>query len=224
MKEGDQRYTIGAEKLTSADFRSDSGRASRQLLRIKQPADNHNGGTLLFGPDGYLYIGMGDGGPQEDPLGHSQNLSQLLGKILRIDVDQYDANYQYGIPDDNPFAYSSDPEVRREIWAAGLRAPWRMSFDPVAGDLWVGDVGQVRFEEVTIVRSGENHGWNIYEGFETCSNRYHRDEETYVPPILRMVANMEFQSPAIMSFVETNNHPFMEHTSSGILNRDEFGL
>ena len=183
MKEGGQRYTIVVEKSTSADFRSDSGHASRQLLRIKQPADNHNGGTLLFGPDGYLYIGMGDGGPQEDPLGHSQNLSQLLGKILRIDVDQYDAKYQYGIPDDNPLAYSSDPEVRREIWAVGLREPWRMSFDPITGDLWVGDVGQVRFEEVTIVRSGENHGWNIYEGFEIFSNRYHRDEETYVPPI-----------------------------------------
>ena len=183
MIEEGQRYTIVVEKLTSENFRSDSGRASRQLLKIKQPADNHNGGTLLFGPDGYLYIGMGDGGPQEDPLGHSQNLSQLLGKILRIDVDQHDANYQYGIPADNPFVDLSDPEVRREIWVVGLREPWRMSFDPITGDLWVGDVGQVRFEEVTIVRSGENHGWNIYEGFEIFSSRYRRDEETYVPPI-----------------------------------------
>ena len=182
MEEG-QRYTIVVEKLASENFLSDSGRASRQLLRIEQPADNHNGGTLLFGPDGYLYIGMGDGGPQEDPLGHSQNLGQLLGKILRIDVDQYNANHQYGIPDDNPFSDSSDPEIRREIWAVGLREPWRMSFDPLTGDLWAGDVGQVRFEEVTIIRSGENHGWNIYEGFEIFSSRYRQDETTYVSPI-----------------------------------------
>jgi len=108
-------------------------------------------------------------------------LTTHLGKILRIDVDHTDAGLPYAIPVDNPFR--DRPDVRPEIWASGFREPWRFSFDTVTGDLWVGDVGQDRVEEVAIVRRGENHGWNVYEGFEPFSNRYRKDGAAYIPPI-----------------------------------------
>ncbi len=107
---------------------------------------NHTGGGIQFGPDGFLYIGMGDTGPQGDPQGHGQDLTLHLGKMLRIDVDHQDPGLAYAIPADNPFRDRAD--ARPEIWAYGLREPWRFSFDPVTGDLWVGDVGQDRIEEV----------------------------------------------------------------------------
>ena len=178
-----RRFTLVVERLAGQDFMSDSAQPSQELLRIEQPADNHNGGTILFGPDGYLYIGMGDGGPQEDPLGRSQDLSQLLGKILRIDVDRLTEGKPYGIPPDNPWVDDAVPGRMGEIWAIGMREPWRMSFDSLTQDLWVGDVGQVRFEEITIVRAGENHGWNVYEGFELFSRQFRRDTTIYIPPV-----------------------------------------
>jgi glucose/arabinose dehydrogenase len=110
-----------------------------------------------------------------------ETASTHLGKILRIDVDHTDAGLAYAIPAENPFRDRSD--ARPEIWAYGFREPWRFSFDPVTHDLWVGDVGQDRVEEVAIVRRGENHGWNVYEGFEPFSNRYRREGESYVPPV-----------------------------------------
>ncbi len=128
------------------------------LLVMPQPYGNHNGGMVAFGPDGFLYIGMGDGGAGGDPEDRGQNSQELLGKILRIDIDQGDP---YGIPPDNPFAKSGG---RPEIYATGFRNPWRFSFDRQTHTLWVGDVGQNSWEEVSIVKNGENHGWRFMEG------------------------------------------------------------
>jgi glucose/arabinose dehydrogenase len=127
---------------------------------------------------------MGDGGPQEDPEGKAQDLSRFEGSLLRIDVDREEEGRAYGIPGDNPFAGGDPAQGRPEIFAYGLRQPWRFSFDPANGDLWVGDVGQNRFEEVCIVRSGENHGWNIHEGFALFSTKYRRDKAKYIPPVV----------------------------------------
>ena len=132
------------------------------LLTIPQPFANHNGGQLQFGPDGNLYIGMGDGGSGGDPLNNGQNLGTLLGKILRIDVD---GAFPYAVPPDNPFL--STPGARPEIWAYGLRNPWRFSFDRQTGDFFIGDVGQDSFEEVDFQPAasagGENYGWRLME-------------------------------------------------------------
>jgi putative heme-binding domain-containing protein len=156
----------------------DSGKTSRVLLKIISVAEDHSGGCVQFGPDGFLYIVMGDTGPHNDPGGHSQNGALLLGKLLRIDVD---GGQPYAIPADNPFV--GDPLVRPEIWASGFRNPWRFSFDRSTGDLWLADVGQDRVEEVAIVKRGENHGWNVYEGFEAFSNQYRKATETYTMPV-----------------------------------------
>jgi glucose/arabinose dehydrogenase len=133
------------------------------LLKIDQPYANHNGGLVLFGPDNYLYIGMGDGGSGGDPQGNGQNRQALLGKMLRIDVDNGDP---YGIPRDNPWPTGGD--ARPEVWAYGLRNPWRFSFDRATGDLYIADVGQGEYEEIDIQRAGsaagQNYGWNIAEG------------------------------------------------------------
>ena len=136
------------------------------LLEIPQPYSNHNGGQIAFGPDGMLYIAMGDGGAGGDPHNNSQNPHTLLGAILRIDVSRTEGDRRYGIPPDNPYA-KSPKDGRGEIWAIGLRNPWRFSFDPTTGLLWTGDVGQDRFEEIAIVRRGDNHGWRPMEG-HTC--------------------------------------------------------
>jgi glucose/arabinose dehydrogenase len=127
------------------------------LLKIQQPYTNHNGGALAFGPDGYLYLGMGDGGGSGDPFGNAQNTNNLLGKILRIDVDH---GNPYIIPSDNPFG--------NEVWAYGLRNPWRISFDRINGDLWIADVGEATWEEINYLPAGSpggiNFGWSIMEG------------------------------------------------------------
>ena len=173
--------TLIWERTANAEGTSDSGAAARLVLKLDAVTNVHYGGSLAFGPDGFLYIGMGDTGPQEDPEGHAQNTHLLLGKILRIDVDKRDPGKQYAVPSDNPFVAKSG--FRPEIWAYGLREPWRFSFDPLTNDLWVGDVGQDRYEEVDLVRRGENYGWNVYEGFEPFSNQYRRDGESYIPPV-----------------------------------------
>lgn len=134
----------------------------RELLVIEQPYQNHNGGQLAFGPDGFLYIGMGDGGSANDPLNSGQRLDTLLGKLLRIDVDAR-GERPYGIPPDNPFVGVEG--ARPEIWAYGLRNPWRFSFDRERPErLFVADVGQNRWEEVHLVRRGDNCGWRLFEG------------------------------------------------------------
>jgi putative heme-binding domain-containing protein len=171
------------ERQATADLSRDAGGPSRRLLEIHQDTDLHWGGMLAFGPDNYLYIGAGDGGPQEDPDGHSQDLSVLLGSILRIDVDRKTEERAYGIPATNPYR-DGGGGARPEIWASGLRMPWRFSFDPATDDLWVGDIGQNLFENVRIVRLGENHGWNVYEGFTKFSDLYRRRDVEYTPPVV----------------------------------------
>jgi len=152
------------------------------LLHIGQPYSNHNGGQLAFGPDGYLYIGMGDGGAANDPHGHGQDPGSLLGKLLRIDVEHADDAQPYGVPKDNPFV--SKKEYRPEIWALGLRNPWRFSFDADRGTLWLADVGQDRVEEIDIIRKGGNYGWNIMEG-DICTQAVNSrcDPSGFEPPI-----------------------------------------
>ncbi len=135
--------------------------SEKVLLRVKQPFSNHNGGSIEFGPDGFLYISLGDGGSARDPHGNGQNLETLLGSILRIDVDHKDEGLDYSIPEDNPFVDVEN--ARPEIWALGLRNVWRFSFDRKTGDLWAADVGQDKIEEVSIVKRGGNYGWNRYE-------------------------------------------------------------
>jgi putative heme-binding domain-containing protein len=181
LEEG-QIATVLIERKASADGRKDSGEASRRLMKIVCVTQNHTGGYITFGPDGFLYLGMGDTGPQQDPNGHGQDFGLLLGKMLRIDVDRRDPGLAYAIPADNPLRGKTG--ARPEIWAWGFREPWRFSFDPLNGDLWVGDVGQNRVEEVTLVRRGENHGWNVFEAFEPHSNKYRREGEVFVPPVM----------------------------------------
>lgn len=132
------------------------------ILEIPQPYPNHNGGQITFGPDGYLYLGLGDGGGGGDPQGNGQNLGALLGKILRINVRNATSGVKYRIPPDNPFANVTG--TRGEIWAYGLRNPWRFSFDNKTGLLWAADVGQNNYEEIDIIKKGGNYGWNIMEG------------------------------------------------------------
>ena len=152
------RYTVTDSDPAQADENS-----GLVLLEINQPFANHNGGQLAFGKDGFLYIGLGDGGSAGDPSGNAQNRVFLLGKILRIDVDSPAAGINYGIPADNPFA-GNTLGYREEIYAYGFRNPWRFSFDQATGKLWVADVGQDQMEEIDLVEKGKNYGWNIMEG------------------------------------------------------------
>ena len=157
------RQTIISRFKASTDInRADKG-SETVLMRIDQPYSNHNGGQLSFGPDGFLYISLGDGGSGGDPQNHAQNLSSFLGKILRIDVDHTSEGLNYSIPADNPFKVNS-PDFKGEIYAYGLRNVWRFSFDPVTKILWGADVGQNSWEEIDLIEKGGNYGWRCYEG------------------------------------------------------------
>lgn len=156
------------------------------LIKIEQPSPIHKGGTLLFGPDGFLYISSGDGGPRLDPHNRGQSLNTLLGKILRIDVDRIDPEYpdkKYAIPPDNPFV--GQKNAAPEIFAYGLRNPWRFSIDPVTGFIFAGDVGQEAREEIDFIEKGKNYGWRVMEG-NICTPEIKQKCEPngLMPPIL----------------------------------------
>lgn len=157
--DGGQLKTVVAEYRASSSDANVADVRETVILEFNQPFANHNGGHLAFGPDGYLYIATGDGGSGGDPQGNGQNKNTWLGKILRIDVDRA---FPYAIPPDNPLAGVSN--VKQEIWAYGLRNPWRFSFDRSGGRLFAGDVGQNAWEEIDIVTKGGNYGWNVMEG------------------------------------------------------------
>jgi glucose/arabinose dehydrogenase len=151
------RFRVDKKSPNRADPKSEE-----ELLRVPRPFWNHDGGTLAFGPDGYLYVVLGDGGKANDPFGNGQNLRTLLGKVLRIDVDHKEDGKNYAIPKDNPFL--DYPHARGEIWAFGLRNVWRLAFDRKTGACWAADVGQDLWEEVNILVAGGNYGWNLREG------------------------------------------------------------
>jgi len=155
------QISIISEFQVSDDPNKADASSERVLMRVEQPFWNHNGGTIEFGPDGYLYIGLGDGGSGNDPFGNAQNLNVLLGSILRIDVNSKSNGKEYGIPADNPFVGQKD--AQSEIYAYGFRNMWRFSFDRETGKLWCADVGQNLWEEIDIVEKGGNYGWNLKE-------------------------------------------------------------
>ncbi len=169
------RFTVSTDDPNQADPESE-----QVILEVEQPWGNHNGSTVLFGPDGYLYISLGDGGAANDPLNSGQDLSTLLGTILRIDVNRTEGDKAYAIPPDNPFVDRAG--ARPEIWAWGLRNVWRMSFDRVTGDLWAGDVGQNRWEEIHLIEKGGNYGWRIREGTHSFFDE--PTTETLIDPVV----------------------------------------
>jgi len=178
--------TVIARATVGADPDVADAASLTSILHVDQPFANHNGGQLAFGPDGYLYIGLGDGGSGGDPFGNGQDRETLLGKILRIDVSSPGASgRRYRIPPGNPFA--DGVAGRPEIWAYGLRNPWRFSFDRSTGDLWIGDVGQDRYEEVDHLTMaggrGANLGWNLMEGLHCYPSGTACRRTGLVPPI-----------------------------------------
>ncbi len=183
----DQNTTVARYSLASNGTRGDE-ESEKVVFWIHQPYANHNGGALAFGPDGYLYIAMGDGGSAGDPQDLAQDKTSYLGKILRIDVDKPDLNkgLLYSSPSSNPFV--EDKTAKSEIWAYGLRNPWRMSFDMVTKDLFIADVGQGGMEEVNVQSSkskgGENYGWRCKEGSQDFNVTNCKKTTEYVDPII----------------------------------------
>ena len=177
-----RRTIISRFALDASDPSLGDPQSEVVLLEIGQPYSNHNGGQIAFGPDGYLYVGMGDGGSGGDPQGHGQDRSTLLGAILRLDIDGGGDENPYSIPPDNPFADNSDG-FREEIYAYGLRNPWRFSFDTLTGELWVADVGQNNWEEIDVVRSGGNYGWKTMEGAHCYSPSSGCNQTGLEPPV-----------------------------------------
>lgn len=176
--------TVVSRFSVTADPNQADPDSEQMVLTQEQPFPNHNGGMIAFGPDNYLYIGLGDGGGQGDPDGNGQRLDTWLGKILRIEVDpDYTDGEPYVVPEDNP--HVDDESARPEIWASGLRNPWRFSFDRETGDLWIADVGQDEFEEVNVIAvtdGGANFGWSEMEG-PSCFASPDCDPLAFVQPV-----------------------------------------
>ncbi len=170
------RFRVSKDDPNRADADSEE-----EIWRLTHPFWNHKGGTIVFGPDGCLYIGLGDGGSANDPHGNGQNLGTQLGSILRIDVDHHDSGKKYAVPKDNPFVGRDD--AQGEIWAYGVRNIWRMAFDRKTGTLWAGDVGQDLWEEIILVRRGGNYGWNLREGMHPFGKTGVDKRDDMVEPI-----------------------------------------
>ncbi len=183
----DHKSILAEYKVSSNADIADPG-SEKIIMEVEQPESNHNGGQLVFGPDGFLYVGLGDGGGAGDEhgsIGNGQDLNTVLGKILRLDIDNTSGpagpKKPYGIPSDNPFV--NNKNARSEIWAFGLRNPWRFSFDRKTGELFCADVGQNKWEEINIIEAGKNYGWRIMEGnhcYDPSTNCVQKD---LVPPI-----------------------------------------
>jgi glucose/arabinose dehydrogenase len=197
------RSVVSEFKVSATDPDKADLSTERIILEVQQPFSNHKGGEVAFGPDGYLYLGLGDGGNGGDPFGSGQNTSVLLAKMLRIDVNstssagrgQRGRKLNYAIPQDNPFAhepYEGPSAARHEIYAYGLRNPWRYSFDRETGDLWVGDVGQDLWEEVDLITPGGNYGWSVREG-----THYYKPGPAgaqYIEPVMEYTHRTDLQS------------------------------
>ncbi len=179
-KDNPRETVVSRFKVSSASAMQADPASEVVLFSFRQPYSNHNGGKVAFGPDGFLYVATGDGGSGGDPQNNGQNKQSWLGKILRVDVNGTEKGH-YSIPKDNPFAGNKDG-LREEIYAWGLRNPWRFSFDE-RGRLWTGDVGQNEIEEIDIVSKGGNYGWRIREADEPFNNRDPKPTETLIDPI-----------------------------------------
>jgi quinoprotein glucose dehydrogenase len=191
-------FSVSTSDPDQADLKSE-----RIILEVPQPFGNHKGGELAFGPDGYLYLGLGDGGAGDDPLGNGQNVATLLAKMLRIDVNSKTENafgdhsrhLEYGIPRDNPFVNEpnhGERGARKEIYALGLRNPWRFSFDRATGALWIGDVGQDLWEEVDLGVKGGNYGWSVREGAHHFKPG--PDGAKYIEPVMEYTHKTDLQA------------------------------
>jgi glucose/arabinose dehydrogenase len=218
------RSVISEFKVSTADPDKADMSSERIILEVQQPFWNHKGGELCFGPDGYLYLGLGDGGLGGDPFGSGQSTSTLLAKMLRIDVNTratvghgaQQHQLQYGFPPDNPFVNEPDNEngARKEIYAYGLRNPWRYSFDRKTGDLWVGDVGQILWEEVDLVTRGGNYGWSVREGAH-----YYKpgpDGAQYIDPVMEYPHKASMKPQCLFP-----NHPTGNCVIGGYVYRGE---
>ena len=201
-----KRNILSEFQVSKTDPEKADLKSEREVFHILKEWWNHNGATLVFGPDGYLYITVGDGGDGYDPHEHGQNLNVVYAKVLRIDVNSKTGSLAYGIPQDNPFLPADKAALdklvpfddkgqtgqRPEIWAYGVRNPWRVSFDRQTGELWVGDVGQDRYEEVDIIKKGGNYGWSAREGFHELNRVSHAVKGSApIDPIIEYAHNPE---------------------------------